>query len=117
MSTKNIIDNYFRALEAGTGWDVWLGPDLVFTSNVSPVKRVTGRESYLAATRGFYSMIVSFELRDLIIQGDRACALTHYELRAPSGHAFQSDVAEIFSVRNDRIESFAIYFDPSPFPR
>jgi ketosteroid isomerase-like protein len=62
-------------------------------------------------------MIVSVELRDLIVQEDRACALTHYALRAPDGRAFQSDVAEIFSVRSDRIESFAIYFDSSPFPR
>ena len=31
--------------------------------------------------------------------------------------AFTSDVAEIFSVRNGKIDSFAIYFDSAPRPR
>jgi hypothetical protein len=63
-------------------------------------------------------MIVRVEVRDLMVDGQRACALTRYELRPPTGRAtFSSDVAEIFSVANDRIESLSIYFDTSPYPR
>ena len=29
---------------------------------------------------------------------------------------FESDVVEVFEVRNDNIESFNIYFDTAPFP-
>ena len=30
---------------------------------------------------------------------------------------FTTDVAEVYSVRNERIASFAIYFDSAPVPR
>jgi ketosteroid isomerase-like protein len=70
------------------------------------------------ATKGFYSMIRRFEVRQLIVDGDAACALTRYDLQPPSGGAvFQSDVAEIFSVSNGKIDSFGIYFDSAPFPK
>ena len=53
----------------------------------------------------------------MLIEGDRACALTHYELRSPGGDSFTSDVAEIFTVADGTIVSFAIYFDTAPFPK
>jgi hypothetical protein len=43
--------------------------------------------------------------------------LTRYELRRPDGVVFGSDVAEIFAVREGRIDSLGIYFDSAPFPK
>ncbi len=52
-----------------------------------------------------------------MVDGDKACALTRYQLRPPNGNAFTSDVAELFTVKNGKIDSFAIYFDSAPFPK
>ena len=57
------------------------------------------------------------QLAFLEVDGEKACALTHYELQPPGGNAFSSDVAEIFTVRNGKIDSFDIYFDSTPFPK
>jgi ketosteroid isomerase-like protein len=62
-------------------------------------------------------MITALEVRDLLVDGHKACALTRYELQPPAGPAFASDVAEVFEVRDDKISSFDIYFDSSPFPK
>jgi len=62
-------------------------------------------------------MINAMEVKDLIVEGYKACALTHYELQPPGGRAFASDVAEVFTVQEGRINSFDIYFDSSPFPK
>src|SRR5262249_21272162 len=84
----------------------------------SPNKRVDGKSGYLQATKRFYSMIAGVEVRDLLVDGDRACALTRYDLRPPNGGpAFQSDVAEIFSVKDGKIGALGIYFDSAPFPK
>jgi hypothetical protein len=88
---------------------------MVFTSFVSPIKQVTGKAAYIESTRRFFSMVVSVEVRDLIIEGEKACVLSRYGLRPPKGDAFHCDVAEIFTVKNGMIESLAIYFDTSPF--
>ena len=117
MTTGDTILGYFNALKKKQGWETFLSDDLVFTSYTSPIKRVSGRAAYLDSTKRFYSMIASMEVRDLLVDGDRACALTRYELRPPAGPPFHSDVAEVFGVREGRIVSFDIYFDSSPFPK
>jgi ketosteroid isomerase-like protein len=117
MSTADTINGYFNSLKENKGWDSFLSNEMIFTSFTSPVKRVTGKQAYLDSTKRFYSMIASFEVRDLIISGEKACALTRYELQPPAGNKFMSDVAEIFTVKNGKIDSFSIYFDSSPFPK
>jgi len=72
----------------------------------------------LKATKGFYSMITSVAVRDLLTDGDKATALTRYKLRPPNGAPpFETDVAEVFAVKNGKIASFDIYFDSAPFPK
>jgi ketosteroid isomerase-like protein len=117
MTTRDTIQGYFNALKQKTGWESFLSDDMVFTSFTTPLKRVSGKTAYLEATRRFYSMITAMEVRDLLIDGHRACALTRYQLQPPGGPSFASDVAEVFGVRDNKISSFDIYFDSSPFPK
>jgi ketosteroid isomerase-like protein len=118
MTTRETIQRYFDRLESRSGWDAVLADDIVFTSFTSPTKEVRGKEPYLAATKGFYSSIRTMQVRDLIIDGSWAVALTRYELQRPNDAAsFVSDVAEVFTVKDDRIDSFGIYFDTAPFAK
>jgi ketosteroid isomerase-like protein len=118
MTTKEAIQGYFAKLEHKDGWEACLADDVVFTSLTSPVKQLAGKENYLRATQRFYSTIAAVEVRDLLVDGDKACALTRYRIHPPNGGAaFQSDVAEVFTVKNDRIAALSIYFDTSPYPK
>ena len=117
MTTKATIEGYLDSLQRKDDWDRYLADDVVFTNFASPAKQVSGRSAFLDATKGFYGMIASLEVRDLLIDRDRACVTTRYRLQPPVGPAFTSDVAELFTVREGKIQSFAIYFDSSPFPR
>jgi ketosteroid isomerase-like protein len=116
MTARATIESYFSALKQKKDWMSYLSDDMVFTSYTSPVRTVSGKETYLEATKRFYSMITSFEVQGLIVEVDRACALTRYELQPPGGAAFRSHVAEVFEVRDGKIRSFDIYFDSAPFP-
>ena len=116
MSTRNVIERYFKALEDKKGWDSLLTDDVAFTSFTSPNRQIAGKQAYIEATKRFYSTFQSFEVRGLITEGSKACALTRYQLKGPTG-AFQSDVAEIFTVRDGKIDSLGIYFDSAPFPK
>ncbi len=103
MSTNEIVQRYFEELKQRGRWESFLADDMTFTSFTSPVKEVSGKAAYLESTKRFFSMVKSVEVRDLIIDGAKACALTRYQLQAPSGSRFQSDVAELFTVRNGKI--------------
>lgn len=117
MATRDTIEAYFNSLKQKKDWDSFLSDDMMFTSFTSPIKRVSGKAAYLASTKRFYSMITALEVKEVMVDGDRACALTHYDLQPPGGPAFGSDVAEVFGVRGGKITSFAIYFDSAPFPK
>ena len=116
MSTKEIIQRYFDELTKKGNWESFLSDDLEFTSFTSPVKHVTGKAAYLESTQRFFSMIRSVEVRDLIIEGTKVCALTGYQLQGPAG-SFRTDVAEVLTVADGKIRSLAIYFDTAPFPK
>ena len=117
MTTRDTIQGYFSSLKQKISWDSFLSDDVKFTSFTTPNKRVSGRAAYLEATKRFYSMITALEVRDLLVDGQKACALTRYELQPPGGAVFHSDVAEVFEVRDGKITSLEIYFDSSPFPK
>jgi ketosteroid isomerase-like protein len=117
MTTVGTIQGYFDSLKQKKEWQSFLADDIVFTSYTSPVRKVIGKNAYIEATKRFYSSIVSMEIRDMMIQGEKAWALTRYELKHPAGNNFSSDVAEIFTVKNGKIVSFEIYFDSAPFPK
>lgn len=116
MTTRDTIERYLAAWEKKDGWEEFLADDLEFTSHASPIEQITGRDAYIESIKGFYGMIETVEVRDLIVDGRRACVLTRYTLRSPSGEPFISDVAEVFTVDQDRIETFSIFFDTAPFP-
>jgi ketosteroid isomerase-like protein len=117
VAASQIVQDYFAALERKQGWESFLAEDFSFTSYASPNRRLAGRDAYLAATRRFFSMISSLELKKLIVDGETVCAQTRYELRSPSGGTFQSDVAEVFGLRDGKIASLGIYFDSAPYPK
>ena len=117
MTTRDTIQEYFSSLKQKAGWDSFLSDDMSFTSFTTPNKRVSGRAAYLEATKRFYSMITALEVRDLLVDGQKGCALTRYELQPPGGAAFRTDVAELFEVRDGKIASLEIYFDSAPFPK
>ena len=116
MTTKEIVQRYFEELKQKGNWESFLSDDLVFTSFTSPRKQVTGKAAYLESTGRFFSMIKTVEVRDLIVEGTKVCALTRYELQGPAG-SFHSDVAELITVTSGKISSLGIYFDTAPYPK
>jgi ketosteroid isomerase-like protein len=117
MATKDVLQSYFNCLEAKRGWEDFLAEDMEFISFTSPIKRVSGKRAYLEATKRFYSMIRALEIRGLLVEGEKACALTRYQLQPPVGPDFESYVAEVFEVRNGKIGVLHIYFDSASFPK
>jgi len=117
-STKDTVVEYFKRLQLRTDWQSLLADDMMFTSRTSPARQLMGRDAYVSGTSRFFSMIVDSQVLDLIVDGEKACALTRYRLQPPGGGAtFESDVAEVFSVNDGAITALTIYFDSAPYPK
>ena len=113
MTTKDTVQKYLDSIT--DGYESLLSDDVRFASLISPVRGVSGKAAFIGATKNFYSKVAGFELIDLMVDGDRACALTRYQVRGKSGDTFASDVAEVFTVKGGKIDSLSIYFDATPY--
>jgi TfoX/Sxy family transcriptional regulator of competence genes len=85
MTTRDTIQGYFDSLKQKGAWDAFLANEMLFTSFTTPIKRVTGKGAYLEATKRFYSMIKTLGIRGIVVEGERGCVLTRYELQPPGG--------------------------------
>jgi len=118
MTTRATIEQYFDRLAQRGDWESTFADAMTFTSYTSPVKELKSKTAFLSATKRFYASIGSAHVRELLVDGDRAVALTRYEIRPPKdAPSFTSDVAEVFRVKDDAILSLEIYFDSAPFPK
>jgi ketosteroid isomerase-like protein len=118
MTTRATIDGYFAALRDRKGWQDYFADDMHFGGHTAPPRELRGKDAFVTGTGRFYNSIRSLEVRQVLVDGDQAVALTSYQLQPPGNAApFQSDVAEVFRVRGDKIAGLDIYFDSAPFPK
>jgi ketosteroid isomerase-like protein len=118
MTTRSTIEDYFKRIEARHGHEELFADDVVFTMVTSPGRTATGKPACIQATARFYANVERLNLRQLLVDGDRAAALVRYTIKPSNGAPrFESDVAEFFDVRNGRIRTFTICFDTAPYPR
>jgi ketosteroid isomerase-like protein len=117
VTTRDVVLQFLERVKLNDRWDDLLSDDLEFTNFATPVRRTTGKQASLDGIRRFYAMAKRMEIVSILVDGQRACALTRYDLQPPMGPAFESHIAEIFRVENDKIASFEIYFDSAPYPK
>lgn len=114
MTTKETLIAYYNGIALNSGWQDYLADDMFF---FSPAQTSTGKEAYVTATLRFFKWVNGAEVKELIIEGDAACALVSYSIVAPSGNRSTCEVAEILSVKAGKIQSSKIFFDTAAFRR
>ena len=113
MTTRETIQKYFGAIHGG-GWESFLADDFVFiNSNLD--RAVHSKAAYLEGAGRFFASTTMVEVKQLIVDGNDACAIARYQVRSPRGQTSRCDVAEVLSVRDGKIASNAIFFDTAAF--
>lgn len=113
MAEKEVIQRYFAAIHNG-GWESYIADDFRFVnSNVDKV--VHGKAAYLEGAGRFFRTTTAVAIRELIIEKDKVAVIARYQLRSPKGNSGVCDVAEILTLRGDKINSSAIFFDTKAF--
>jgi ketosteroid isomerase-like protein len=60
-------------------------------------------------------LVKGLKVKEIVVEGETAFALVHYDLASPKGTPFSSDVAEFWKLKNGKLDSIAIYFDTAAF--
>ncbi|MCL5008145.1 MAG: nuclear transport factor 2 family protein [Candidatus Marsarchaeota archaeon] len=111
--TKELLDRYYDRLTKKGDWGSLLSDDFFMTGTV--VKESRGREAYM--NNNFFRGVLGLKVKNMIIEGDSACAIVNYDLVSPKGNRFDADVAEIWKARGGKLISIAVYFDTAYFQK
>ena len=113
MTAKELLDRYYEILKGKGHPGPLLSEDFLLGGTVD--KETRGRDGYSDSL--FFKYIQSLKVKTLIIEGERACAVVHYELASPKGDTFSCDVAEIWTLKEGKLGSLAMYFDNAAYQK
>ena len=112
MSTKEIIQDYYDAINKKGDWQSFISDDITFTS----VGKITyDKKSYVEATSRFLQVVKSLKINEFIVEGGKACITVEYRLQSPKGNTSDCEVAEVLMVKDGKIYSSCIFFDTASF--
>ena len=107
------MTEYYDDLLRRKKWQKLLSRDFLLSGTVA--RESHGRDLYV--NNSFFKMVRSFELREMIVDGDSAFAVVDYDLVSPKGKKMSCDVAEFWKAKDGKLDSVAIYFDTAAFSK
>ena len=113
MTTKELLNKYYEVLSGKGEWGSLLSENFLLTGTVA--KEARGRDVYV--NNMFFRLVKSLKVRTMVIDGERACAVVNYDLASPKGDSLSCDVAEIWQIKNGKLDSMAMYFDTAAFQK
>ena len=111
LNTKDIVQSYYKSLEEKN--DVWkdLYSEEAIFSDAAQILLAEGKEAVVQSFTPFLKGVSGIKIKQLIVEGESACAIVGYEYVNPKGERMAQDVAEIWEVKNDKLAKLTIYFD------
>ena len=76
---------------------------------------IVGKEAYIQVIKRFSQLFQSMKVKEMIIQGDNACVIGNYDYSFPNGQKINGNVAEVWTIENEKLQSLTIYFDTLTF--
>ncbi len=111
--TMDILNRYYKGLLHKEDWHSMLSEDILLTGTVANESK--GKEAFV--NNNFFKMVKGLKIKQMIVENGSACAVVSYDLISPKGKDFSSEVAEIWSIKNGKLASLAIYFDTAAFQK
>ncbi len=112
MTTKETVQRYYDGVAQREGWQSVISDSMAFAS---PNQNTKGKDAYVQGTARFLQNVRGSKVKELIIEGEKAYALVDYEMVSPRGETRSFPVAEILSVKDEKINSSTILFDTTAF--
>lgn len=115
MNTAEIINTYYSSLtQKNDKWKELWADDAIF-QDASKTLNANGKDAVIASFTPFLKGVVSVSVKQLIADGNTACAIASYKYVNQKGANFDQDVAEVIELSGDKIKKLVIYFDLSAY--
>ena len=116
MTTKELLDVYYKGFAEKANWESVIADDFQFIGgDMTKTKPIVGKEAYVQVIRRFSQLFQSMKVKEMIIQGNNACVIGNYDYLFPNGQKINGNVAEVWTIKNEKLQSLNIYFDTLTF--
>ena len=115
-TTRQLLEIYYKGFAEKANWETVIADDFQFTGgDMTKKEPLVGKQAYLEVIKRFSQVFKKMRVKEMIIQGGNACVIGNYDYRFPNGQELNGNVAEIWTAKNDKLQSLAIYFDTLTF--
>jgi ketosteroid isomerase-like protein len=118
MNTKELLETYYKGFAQKKGWESVISDDFKFIGgDMTKTTPLIGKSAYVEVINRFSRVFQNMHIKEMIIEGDKACVIGNYDYKFPNGVAINGDVAEIWTIKNGKLDSLTIYFDTLTFDK
>ncbi len=116
MTTKELLETYYKGFAQKKDWDLVLSNDFKFIGgDMTKTTPLVGKPAYIEVIKRFSQLFTTMRVKEMIVEDDRACLIGNYDYVFPNGKSINGDVAEIWTVKDGKLDSITIFFDTLTF--
>ena len=116
MNTKELLDAYYKGLGKKQGWETSISDDFKFIGgDMTKPGPVVGKQAYIEIINRLSKLFEQVRVKEMMVEGDKAFVIANYDWKFPSGKNINGNVAEIWKVKNGKLDSLTISFDTYTF--
>lgn len=113
---KELLEIYYKGFSEKSNWENVIAEDFqYFGGDMTKTEPLIGKQAYIEVIKRFSQIFTAMRVKEMIIQGDKACVIGNYDFRFPSGQQINGNVSEIWTAKDGKLQSLAIYFDSLTF--
>ncbi|HEV8282777.1 MAG TPA: nuclear transport factor 2 family protein [Chitinophagaceae bacterium] len=116
MTTKELLDTYYKGLAQKAGWETTISDEFKFVGgDMTKTSPIVGKQTYIDIIKRFSKLFQTMRVKEMIVEDERAMVIANYDYIFPNGKAINGDVAEIWKVKNGKLDALTIFFDTLTF--
>jgi ketosteroid isomerase-like protein len=115
-ANRKLLERYYKGFAAKAGWEDTIADDFQYIGgDMNNTQPVVGKQAYVEIIKRFSQRFQSMRVKQMIIEGDKASVIGNYDFQFPNGHKLNGNVSEIWTIKNEKLQSLTLYFDPLTF--
>jgi ketosteroid isomerase-like protein len=116
MTTKELLNLYYKGFAQKQGWESVISDDFKFVGgDMTKKEPIIGKQAYVDIIKRFSRLFQNMRVKEMIIDHDRACVIGNYDYVFPNGKSINGDVAEIWKIKDNKLTELTIFFDTLTF--
>ena len=113
---KKLLEIYYKGFAEKANWDSVIADDFQYVGgDMTKKEPLIGKQAYIEVIKRFSQVFTTMHVKEMIIEGDNACVIGNYDFKFPNGQELNGNVAEIWTAKNEQLQSLTIYFDTMTF--